>query len=60
MVVLEGWCKLSALHLNVKKTKEVIFSCNSGKHHVLKVPQNALIQYFKSFSDIYIEGMWLR
>ncbi len=36
VVVLEDWCKLSALHINVKKTEEVIFSCNSGKHHVLK------------------------
>ncbi len=36
VVVLEDWCKLSALHINVKKTKEVIFSCNSGKHHGLK------------------------
>ncbi len=26
----------------------------------LKVPYNALIQHFKLFSDIYIEGMWLR
>ncbi len=27
---------------------------------LLKVPYNALVQCLKLFSDIYIEGMWLR
>lgn len=34
VVVLEDWCKLSALHINVRKTKELIFNVDSGKQRV--------------------------
>lgn len=36
VVVLEDWCKLSALHINVRKTKELIFNVNSGEQHVFR------------------------